>query len=324
MSRYNKRLHTLLLSITLLLLSQTTLAGDPIRLGILKFGTVNWELSAMQSLELDKQYGIELEIRPFASLSATKIALKSGTVDVIVSDWLWINLQRSKGDLLQMLPYSSAIGSLMVASDSAIEKIEDLKGKRIGIAGGPQAKGWVLLQAAARQAGYDLKQESSQKFGAPPLLSESLKRGQLDAAMTYWHFAARLKASDLKNVLPLRSVQRQLGMEKDIPMLGYVFHQTWAQKHPQTIRQFAKAVAATKKALTTDIDAWNDIRPLMKLSSEREFEFLRQGYIDGTPEPMSKAKFDDAKRFFELMQASSDDYRGSHFDAKSFWQPDAH
>ena len=63
----------LILSLTLTAVSY---AADPvIKVGVLKFGTVNWELKAMKHHGLDKANGFELEIVPFAGGDATRIAL---------------------------------------------------------------------------------------------------------------------------------------------------------------------------------------------------------------------------------------------------------
>ena len=55
-----------------------------VRAGVLKFGTVNWELTSMRHHGLDTANGFALEVVPFAGGEATDIALMGGEVDVIV------------------------------------------------------------------------------------------------------------------------------------------------------------------------------------------------------------------------------------------------
>ena len=78
-------------------------------------------------------------------------------------------------------------------ADSDIKEMKDLAGKRIGIAGGPDSKGWILLKKVAQRQGINLEESAQLQFAAPPLLSQALKRGQVDVIVTYWHFAARLR-----------------------------------------------------------------------------------------------------------------------------------
>jgi len=74
---------------------------------------------------------------------------------------------------------------------SGIKTLADLKGKKIGVAGGPLDKSWLLLQGMAKQEhDFDLKTENEIAFGAPPLLAEKTRQGELDAMLNFWHYNA--------------------------------------------------------------------------------------------------------------------------------------
>ena len=111
-----------------------------IRVGILKFGTVNWELDAMKRAGLDTAAGVDVELVPFAGEDATAVALQAGSVDMIVSDWLWVSRLRATGADYTFVPYSTSVGSLMVPGDSDVRGLGDLKDRSIGVAGGPLDK----------------------------------------------------------------------------------------------------------------------------------------------------------------------------------------
>ena len=71
------------------LFSHSVLAeAETVKVGVLKFGTVNWELKSMKHAEFDLRNGVDVEIVPYAGGDATRIALQGGEVDVIVADWL--------------------------------------------------------------------------------------------------------------------------------------------------------------------------------------------------------------------------------------------
>src|SRR3546814_3434319 len=114
-----------------------------IRVGTLEFGTVNWELEVIGD-GLDRENGFVLSPVVLADKDAAAIAFQSGEVDAIVTDWIWVARQRAEGRDFTFVPYSVAVGALMADPATGIRSIADLKGKRIGIAGGPDDKSWVL------------------------------------------------------------------------------------------------------------------------------------------------------------------------------------
>src|SRR4051812_17481433 len=110
------------------------------RVGVLKFGTVNWELDVIKAHGLDAREGFTLEVVPFGGSDAADVALMGGAVDAIVEDWLFVSRQRSDGVPLTFIPYSSNVGAVMGRPGSPVLGLADLKGKKIGIAGGPPRK----------------------------------------------------------------------------------------------------------------------------------------------------------------------------------------
>src|SRR6185437_9800645 len=168
-----KRLAALL--ITALTLSASVAArsdAETIRLAVQKTGTFAWELEVIRSHNLDKQANLSIDPIELASPEAGKIALRSGSADIIVSDWLWVSRERSLGAQLTFYPYSSALGAVMVPNASDIHGLADLRGRKLAVAGGPIDKSWLLLQAALKREGTDLKSETNVIYGAPPLLAQ--------------------------------------------------------------------------------------------------------------------------------------------------------
>ncbi len=105
------------------------MAAAKVRIGVLKFGTVSWELDTLKHHGFDAANGIELDVVNFAGEDATNVALQAGEVDVIVSDWLWVSRLRSEGERPHSRPYSTAVGAVMVKQDSPIGTIADLEGQ---------------------------------------------------------------------------------------------------------------------------------------------------------------------------------------------------
>ena len=134
----------------------------------------------------------------------------------------------------------------MVPRGSGIGALADLKGRRIGVVGGPLDKSWLLLRALSRrELGVDLAEMAEPVFGAPPLLNEELTRGRIHAVLTYWHYAARLEAGGATPLLKVADAIRRLGIEADLPMLGYAFREEWAARNGAAIQGLIAASLVT-------------------------------------------------------------------------------
>lgn len=253
-----------------------------LRMGVLKFGTVNWELAIIQHYGLDKANGFTLEIQPFGRGDAANVALLGGAVDGIVDDWLWVSRMRHDGTPITMIPYSSAVGSLIVRPESGIVQFADLAGQKLGIAGGPLDKSWLIMQAVAQQReGIDLATIVEPVFAAPPLLQEQFTSGELAAVLTYWHYSARLEAQGYQRLLDVKMAQVMLGAPANTPQLGYSFMEAFADANPELIQAFAKASRAAKRLMEHEDEAWEFLSPLTQAGDEATLETLRIRLAEG-------------------------------------------
>jgi len=87
-------------------------AADRIRLAVQKTGTLAWELDVIKTHGLDRKLDLQIDTIELASTEAGKIALKSGSADLMLSDWLWVARERSLGDGLVFYPSSSTLGAV--------------------------------------------------------------------------------------------------------------------------------------------------------------------------------------------------------------------
>src|SRR5262249_26939690 len=110
-------------------------AASKIKIGALKFGSFSWLLDTIQHHGFDKAEGIDLDVVPLASTEATRVGLLSHSLDLIVTDWLWVSRERSSGADFTFSPFSGELGAVMVPPSSVIKSLDDLKGKRLGVAG---------------------------------------------------------------------------------------------------------------------------------------------------------------------------------------------
>ena len=259
-------------------------AATKVKVAVLKFGTVNWELNVVKEHGLDKKEQLDLDVLGLASTQATKVALQAGEVDVIVTDWLWVSRQRAAGADFSLVPYSSALGAVMVPKTSKINSLRDLKDARIGVAGGPLDKSWLIIRALSqKQVGEDPATSATPVYGAPPLLAAKARQGELDAILNYWHYSARLEAVGFRRLVGVGAAMTKFGTTGAVPMIGYTFRESWANANPQAIAAFIRATAAAREIMRTSDAEWARLKPLTKAKNDKTLVALRDRFREGIP-----------------------------------------
>ena len=278
-------------------------AAPVIRLGVLQFGSVQWLASLIRNEGLDAAHGFAFQPVLLANTDAGRVALMAGAADIVVSDWIFAAAQRASGTELCFAPFSSSSGAIMVPASSPLKSLTDLTGTKLGVAGGPTDKSWLILQAAARaQHGVDLARAARVVYAAPPLLSAKLQQGELDSVLTYWNFAARLEANGCREIISIADCYRLLGLPERTCLVGYVFHQRWAEQNRSAINGFLAASAAAEDLLAKDPAAWNVIRPLMDAPDEAIFTALKNRFINGIVHPSADEQTHAAQQVFRVLQ----------------------
>jgi NitT/TauT family transport system substrate-binding protein len=274
----------------------------PVRVSVLKFGTVSWELDVMRHHGLAAREGVDVRVTELASPGAGTVALQGGSADLIVTDWIWVSRQRAQGRLYAFVPYSLTVGSLMVRPDAGIRTLGDLRGKRVGVAGGPIDKSWLLMRAYARRTiGEDLTKAVEPNYGGPPLLNELMVRGELPAVLNYWQYTARLKAAGMREFLTVAEALRSLGIPEPTPLLGWVFDERWASTNRKALTGFLRAAYAAKRLLQTSDAEWERIQPLLGATEPAVVRALRDGFREGIPRRFGPAEVETARRVLDLL-----------------------
>jgi len=255
-------------------------ADAAIRIGTLRFGSLAWELDVMRQHGLVD--GFTLETSEFASGPASQVALQAGNVDIVLQDWLWTSRLRSEGAPWTFAPATAGLGAIMVPTNSPIVTVADLKGRRLGIAGGPLDKSWLLLRLVAKHTlQLELDTAVEKSFGPPPLIAAQLEAGRLDAMLTYWPFAARAEAQGLRSVLDMSDTLEALGVPRSTPMLGFVFSDQWAARNRPALVAFLAASKRAQQILATSDKEWDRIAPLTGARDAAELTHLRDWYRRG-------------------------------------------
>jgi len=276
-------------------------AADHIRIAAQKTGTFAWELDVLRQHGLDKAADLTIDITDLASTEAGKIALKGGSADLVLSDWLWVARERSLGDDLVFYPYSSTLGAVMVPATSPIREIADLKGRKIGVAGGPLDKSWLLIQALARRGGIDLKTQADIAYGAPPLLSQKALQGETDATLTFWNFCADLETHGMRRAIVMDEVMKSLGAKGAVAIVGYVFDGKFAEHNRSALERFFAATSKAKEILAQSPAEWQRLAPRIGATDPGALEVYRKRYLEGIPHRPIGDEVADAQGLYRVL-----------------------
>jgi len=276
-------------------------AAETIRLAVQKTGTFGWELAVIRAHGLDRKANLIIDVSELASPEAGKIALRGGSADIIVSDWLWVSRERGLGAKLKFHPYSSALGAVMVRNESPIRTLADLKGRRIAVAGGPIDKNWLLLRATMKQGGVDPKSEASIVYGAPPLLMEKTISGEMDATINYWNFCAAMEAKGFRRLAGIEDLLPKLGAKGRTAMIGYVFDEKWESANRDAVTRFIAMTREAKQILATSDAEWDRIAPLTGTADPATLRAYRERYREGIPRRSIADEEADAAILFRVL-----------------------
>lgn len=300
-------------------------SASPLRLGVLQFGTLQWVAEVIRRHGLDLAHGFALQTVMLANNDAGRVALMAQSADLVVADWFFVAAQCTAGTALRFVPFSSASGALMVPPASPVRGIADLQGSRLGVAGGPLDKSWLLFQAAARTlAALDVATAAAVTYGAPPLLNAKLQQGELDGVLTFWNFAARLEAAGFRQVISIDQCAAALGLPAPLSLIGFVFHAAWARENAATLEGFRAAVAAAETLLGQSDAEWQQIRPLMEAPDDALFASLRRRFIAGTALPSPADQQRAAAQLFDILLRIGGTRATGAMDRLPegmFWQP---
>ncbi|MCC6780177.1 MAG: ABC transporter substrate-binding protein [Hyphomicrobiales bacterium] len=306
------KLSALLISTVALCTATTASAADRIRLAVQRTGTLAWELDVIRVHGLDRKADLAIETVELASTEAGKIALKGGSADLMLSDWLWVARERTLGDKMVFYPSSSTLGAVMLPTQSTIRDVGDLKGRKLAVAGGPLDKSWLLLQAHARRSGIDLRRQATIVYGAPPLLTEKAIQGENDATLSFWNFCAELESKGFKRLIGIDQVMRSLGAKGPIAIVGYTFDGGWAERNRAAVDRFLEATRQAKAILASSEAEWQRLAPRIRVNDPAALAIYRQRYSEGiVRRPLAEEEADAGALYRVLAEVGGSELVGT-------------
>ncbi|MEX2536805.1 MAG: PhnD/SsuA/transferrin family substrate-binding protein [Trueperaceae bacterium] len=252
-----KPLQTLLATAAILLLGASMAQEDGVaedrvvEVGMEAVGTFSWINFAMEHYGIDEELGFDIETTSYATKQAKQLALQSGESDLVVDDITGVALWHEQGlDVKGVYPYSIATGGVVVRADSDIQTIEDLSGATIAATDLGDKTLLILRSLLVGEHGFDPQVDGEIVSAAPPLMSELLARGEIDAAIPPWHFVARMVATgEFREIISAVDMLEQLGASTDLPILMVAAR---TDMDPQLLSDYIQAMNMTIERMKGD------------------------------------------------------------------------
>lgn len=285
-----------------------------VQVGLQASGTFSWVIYAMQQFGIDQQFGLTLKPVTYASKQATELALRAGEVDVVVDDFVGAVSMRERGIPVRAIyPYSTATGGVVVRADGGIDTIADLKGKTIAASSLDDKSLLILRALTTTKYGFDPQDDGKVLQAAPPLMTGLLDKGEIDAAIPYWHFVARMTATgQYKDLMRVTEMLDQLGLRSDLPILVVVGRDG---ADPAALTAFLGALDATEERMKAApmSGIWQQIldEGLYSLPDPSAFPSVRDRWEAGLPDAWTQEQIDGlVKLVDELVGVAGSDVVG--------------
>ncbi len=259
-------------------------AAETIRVAAQKTGTFAWELAVIRAHGLDKQQDLTIETAELASPEAGKIALRAGSADIMVSDWLWVSRERALGAKLAFYPYSSALGAVMVPATSPIHDARRSQGQEARGRRRPYRQELAAAAGCAEARGY--RPEIAGRRSSMARRRCSLPRwldGEMDASLNYWNFCAALEAKGFRRLAGIEEILPKFGAKGTRRDGRLRVRRDWADAHRDLLARFLAMTAKAKEILATSDAEWKTIAPLTGATDAATLQVYRDRYREGIP-----------------------------------------
>ena len=196
-----------------------------------------------------KNTGWTIEWRKFGAGSEVIAAMASGDIKISELGSSPLSIGATQGVDYQLFAISNAIGAaeaLIVRNGTGIEKVADLKGKKVGVPLGSTAH--YSLMGALENAGIASK--DLEVIGMKPdQITAAWEQGQIDAAFI-WEPAKGVISKTGKQIIHAGEVTGKPTYD------GWVANREFAAANPEFMTAFLKTLEAVNNAYKSNTAAW--------------------------------------------------------------------
>jgi sulfonate transport system substrate-binding protein len=267
-------------------------AAEPTKVRV---GYINNTQSAvmLQMKAIQKDENIDIDLIPFTRYPDVQRAIAANSVDIgpIAPNGLPTAVAQGDRNVIAVMDLAYGGDSMIIRKGVEVQKFQDLKAKRIGLAEGGIA--WMMFVMLLAKNGMTYNDIRAVNFSAPTDMVNAIKRGDVDAVDLWEPFMTQTVVEGYGNVspvvnyneTPLASMNSVLGANK-----------TFATEHADALVAALRVVLKSEQQLQKDHQIWvNIVRGYSNLD-EATISRALGGIHYGGPQ-LSRAKLDAIATF---------------------------
>jgi len=226
------------------------------------------------------QAGLKAEKVKSLSPANLHLMVAERQVDIGFGGFTTMATARAEGkDLIVIGGVFSPVNMVFVKKDSPIHSLTDLKGRKLGVFGGPGSTTFTFLAVIARKW-YDVDLSISSKqvqlVSAPgPALVELLAKGDIDAALLGTTETIQMAAQDRFRVLVDLSEEYKAHTGGHAPAhVTIVTNEAYAKDHGDVVRDYLKAYKEAVEYTHTHPEVWDEYAASIMMNDPKERALL--------------------------------------------------
>jgi NitT/TauT family transport system substrate-binding protein len=233
----------------------------------------------MEGHGLLDQVGLKADKVKSLSPANLHLMVAERKVDIGFGGFTTMATARSEGkDIIVIYGVFSPVNMVFVRKDSPIKTLSDLKGKKLGVFGGPGSTTFAFLAVIARNwYGIDLFHDPQLVSAPAPALAELLGKGDIDAALLGTVESIQIFAQDRYRVLVDLSAEYKAHQGGRAPAHVIVAtNEEFAKTHPDIVRDYLKAYKNTLLYIHAHPEVWDEYAASIQMNNPQERTLLKE------------------------------------------------
>lgn len=219
---------------------------QPLSVGLTTFNSLHLPILMARDEKLMEPYGIDLELNTFQNTGQIIPALLSGSLDIGTATPEQMFAAQDEEPGLKMIISETATNPYSLIVSPKIKKIDDLKGKTIGVTGVGASADYFTAVLMLKANGLEQKRDYTFINAGPPAQrATALVEGQVDAVMSFDPDAQKLVDKGMKSIADA-SDQPNL---HDVLMGSIIADEEWYDENREVAVDFMRGYIASVKWL---------------------------------------------------------------------------